>query len=115
LKLNGRDWGFIGAAVIVVGGLVALSMIGRKPVPMSAGSYHTGLSTASKRAECMVCHDPKNPAASNPLSAAHPLVWRKEEVSCTVCHVPPASGVPQSASAKAPTLSSTVEFGFKAR
>jgi hypothetical protein len=118
LKLNGRDWGFIGAAVVVVGALVALSLIARKPVPMSDGAYHVGLTKTSKRADCMVCHDPNKPDASNPLKAEHPLVWRKEDVACTVCHVPStqvASADWSPPRARVRTLSSTVQFCFTSR
>lgn len=59
---------------------------------MPAGPFHDGLTAASKRTECMACHDPGNPASSAPLTAKHPLVWKKESVSCTVCHTPPAGG-----------------------
>jgi hypothetical protein len=118
LKLKGRDWGFIGAAVVVVGVLVALSVVGRKPVPMSNGTYHAGLGAASKRADCMVCHDPNKPDAVNPLQAKHPLVWRKEDVACTVCHAPSsqvARGVLSPARARVPALPSTVQFCFASR
>jgi hypothetical protein len=118
LKLTGRDWGFIGAAVIVVGALVALSLVGKKPVPMSAGSYHLGLSAASKRADCMTCHDPTKPEASRPLEPSHPLVWRKEDVSCTVCHAPAAqvaTGGQWHPRARVPALSSAVQFCFETR
>jgi hypothetical protein len=85
---------------------------------MSNGAYHTGLTTASKRAECMVCHDPNKPDASNPLQAKHPLVWKKEDVACTVCHVPSAQVATAAvlpARARVRTLSSTVQFCFKSR
>jgi hypothetical protein len=118
LKLNRRDWGFIAAAVLVVGVLVALSMVGKSPSPMNAGPHHAGLSVASKRTDCMVCHDPKNPNATHPLTASHPLVWRKEDVSCVVCHEPPATAVSfvrQARRSSASGFSSPAQFCFASR
>jgi hypothetical protein len=89
LRLKKRDWGFIAVAGAVVGLLAVLSLIGKKAEPMSAGPYHAGMTAATKRVECLVCHDPARPGASIPLPDTHPLVWKKEEVSCITCHAPP--------------------------
>jgi hypothetical protein len=89
--LKKRDWGFIAVAGTVIGVLVALSLVGKKAVPMSNGAYHAGMTAVTKRAECMACHDPGTPGVRSPLPDTHPLVWKKEGVSCITCHAPPAA------------------------
>ena len=72
--------------------LVVLSLMGKKARPVSPAPYHAGMTAATARAECLVCHDPGRPDAPSPLPESHPLRWKKEDVSCLVCHTPPSAG-----------------------
>jgi hypothetical protein len=102
LKLKGRDWGFIAVAVGVVATLIVLSMIGKDAKPMSAIPDHMRMTANTPRADCMVCHDPIRADAKAPLPPDHPLTWKKESVSCTVCHQAPSAASSRLGAAMSP-------------
>jgi hypothetical protein len=85
-------------AAAVIGGLVVLSLIGRKPKPLSAGPHHAAVSARTSREDCLKCHDPSLAESVKPMPESHPLVWRKQEVACTTCHG--ASGLATTALAR---------------
>jgi hypothetical protein len=102
LKLKRRDWGFIAVAGAVVVTLIVLSMIGKKAKAMSAIPDHARMTANTPRNECLTCHDPTRAGAKSPLPADHPLTWKKESVSCTVCHQPPGDAATRAARLDAP-------------
>lgn len=86
LALNRRDWTFLVIAGAVIGVLVVLSMMGKKPPLISAIPAHAAVTNESKRTECVACHDPRIEGVVAPLPASHPTKWRDEKTNCTLCH-----------------------------
>lgn len=84
----------------VIGALVILSMLGKKPPLISAIPAHAALTSASKRADCVMCHDPRIEGVVSPLPASHPSKWKDEKVDCTLCH----KAAPQPTAMAAPSL-----------
>jgi hypothetical protein len=91
LRLKKTDWIFVVVAASVIGGLVALSLMGRQAKALPATPEHATFTQQTKRAECLPCHEPNRPGAIAPLSESHPRAWMKEQLACTECHRAPST------------------------
>jgi hypothetical protein len=84
--MNRKDLIFLGIAVSVVALFIVLSIIGRKPKPMSVRPEHAGLSRDTAREDCWVCHAPDSRVA--PMPARHPKKGKPPDrtTPCYACH-----------------------------
>jgi hypothetical protein len=84
--MNRKDLIFLGIAVSVVALFIVLSVIGRKPKPMSARPEHAGMSRDTAREDCLACHAPDSQVA--PMPARHPKKGKPPDrtTPCYACH-----------------------------
>ncbi|HSO73946.1 MAG TPA: hypothetical protein VLU47_03845 [Blastocatellia bacterium] len=87
--MNRKDLIFLGIAVSVVALFIVLSIIGRKPKPMSARPEHAGMSRETAREDCWACHAPDAQLA--PMPARHPKKGKPPDrtTPCHACHTLP--------------------------
>ena len=102
LALKKTDWIFVLVAGGVIATLVVLSMLSRDVKPISAIEAHVGITTETRRIDCLPCHDPTIEGVVAPLKPVHPHVWKKEQVNCTTCHVVPGGRIDQPATNAGP-------------
>jgi len=87
--MNKKDLIFIAIALGVIGLFIFLSVIGKKPKPLSVQN-HSAYSSEWKRDTCLGCHAPGNVA---PMPEKHPQKGRwddRKNTECNLCHKPPA-------------------------
>jgi hypothetical protein len=86
--MNRKDLIFISIAVGVIGLFIFLSVIGKKPKPLTA-EHHPGVTDKMTREQCLECH---GAAGVSPMPANHPQKGKEDErrpTNCYVCHRPP--------------------------
>jgi hypothetical protein len=81
-----KDLMFIAMAVAVVGLFVVLSLVGRKPAPMTDRTEHAGMTRETPRETCLACHAPGATVAPMPLK--HPKKGKPPDKTtpCYACH-----------------------------
>jgi hypothetical protein len=109
LRLKKSDWIFVAVAGTVIGLLVVLSLQGRKAQPLSPIPQHAGVTEATKRADCLACHEPGQPGVTFPIPASHPQAWKKEQLKCTECHHAPAAQTAAQTAAHDPNILQEIE------
>ena len=84
--MNRKDLIFLGIAVSVVALFIVLSVVGRKPKPMSARPEHAGMNRDTAREDCLACHAPDSQVA--PMPARHPKKGKPPDrtTPCYACH-----------------------------
>ncbi|HYP26412.1 MAG TPA: hypothetical protein VE262_06830 [Blastocatellia bacterium] len=89
-----KDLYFLAMAAAVIGLFVFLSMIGRKPKPMTARPEHASMTKETPRETCWACHAPDSQVAPMPLR--HPKKGKPPDQTtpCAVCHKYPDAGAP---------------------
>jgi hypothetical protein len=81
--MNRKDIIFAGIAVAVIGLFIYLSLIGKKPTPLTARAEHAGVSRETPRETCWSCHTPdaevwlRHPKKGKPPDQTTP---------CAQCH-----------------------------
>ena len=88
--MNRKDLIFAAVAIAVIGVFIFLTVIGRKPIPMSGRTEHAAVTEKTSRETCLPCHAPDSSVA--PMGLRHPKKGRPpDEMSCFKCHKPPAA------------------------
>jgi hypothetical protein len=81
--MNKKDLIFAGIAVAVIGLFIYLSLIGKKPTPLTMRAEHAGVSRETPRETCWGCHTPdaevwlRHPKKGKPPDQTTP---------CAQCH-----------------------------
>jgi hypothetical protein len=88
-----KDLMFIAMALGVIGLFVFLSLISRKPKPLTARAEHAHVTKETPRETCLECHAPDSPIA--PMPARHPKKGKPPDKTtpCYACHKYPADPV----------------------
>jgi hypothetical protein len=88
-----KDLMFIAMALGVIGLFVFLSLIGRKPKPLSPRPEHASVTKDTPRETCLECHAPGSPVA--PMPDRHPKKGRPPDKTtpCYACHKYPTGAV----------------------
>jgi len=93
--MKSKDLIFIAIALGVIGLFVFLSLIGRKPKPMTSRAEHAAVTKDTPRESCLECHAPGSTVA--PMPERHPKKGRPPDKTtpCYACHKlpPPAPAV----------------------
>lgn len=92
--MNRKDLIFLAIAVSVLALFIVLSIVGRKPKPMSVRPEHTGMSRDTAREDCLACHAPDSQVA--PMPARHPKKGKPPDKTtpCYACHRLPDPSMP---------------------
>jgi hypothetical protein len=88
-----KDLIFTAVIIGVIGLFIFLSVIGKKPTPMTVRPEHTGLTRQTPNQDCLACHALTSAVA--PMPENHPKKGRAEDqrTPCTECHkLPDQSG-----------------------
>ncbi|MBI3650939.1 MAG: hypothetical protein HY231_07795 [Acidobacteria bacterium] len=85
-----KDLYFLLGALVVIGIFVVLSVIGRKPKPLSNIAEHAGVTSKTEPATCLACHAPDS--SVKPMPEHHPKKGRPpDKSSCFICHQAPTT------------------------
>src|SRR5215475_5738136 len=81
-----KDLMFIAMALGVIGLFVFLSLISRKPKPLTARAEHASITKETPRETCLECHAPTSTVA--PMPERHPKKGRPPDKTtpCYACH-----------------------------
>jgi hypothetical protein len=83
-----KDLIFAAIAISVIGVFIFLSLIGRKPTPVTARAEHAGITRDTPRETCWGCHTPESP-----VWLRHPKKGKPPDQTtpCSACHKFPDS------------------------